>query len=155
MFKFVGKAILAAAFGAVAMAGTAQASNTGTIRLQGTVQDVCQVSVTDAGVNLDLEAGERAREVATINETCNDYDGYTISFASSNKGKLKSNDGVTIDYTIDYDKSRNARLNRTLNVQRSKAQFRQTYPLKVSLDSSNSRIAGTYTDTVTVTVRAK
>ncbi len=152
----IAAAAATAAFAAIAFAPAAQAAGTtGKVELKGSVAAVCEVSVTDLNANLNLVGGETAKKVASVEEHCNDHDGYTISFASSNKGKLKNKDNDTIDYTINYDNQNRKALNNTLSLRRNNAQFRENYDLYVNVAASNTRVAGDYADAITVEIKAR
>ncbi len=132
----------------------AMASSSGTVDINGTVDAVCEVSVTDLNASLDLVSGESSKKVATIQEHCNDHQGYTVSFSSSNSGNLRSGDGNLVSYTVDYDGQSRQDLQRSMSLRRSQAQFRQNRDLNVNIDSSTTRVAGAYADTITVTIQA-
>ncbi|MGF1456731.1 MAG: spore coat protein U domain-containing protein [Alphaproteobacteria bacterium] len=135
---------------------SAQAVGTsGKVDLKGSVEAVCEVTVTDLKASLNLVGGEKAKKVASVEEHCNDHDGYTISFDSSNKGSLKSKDNDQIAYTINYDNQSRKRLTSDLALRRNAAQFRKNHDLYVNVDASNTRVAGDYSDTITVEIRAK
>ena len=146
---------IAAAAALVAFAGaSAHAATSGAVKLSGKVDAVCQVAVTDHSAALDLVKGETNAKVATIVEDCNDPQGFKISFASQNGGDLKSDAGHTADYTVNYDSTQNRDLNGGMQLNRQEAQFSESHELTVNIPSSDTRTAGTYTDTITVTIAA-
>lgn len=153
----------ASALAAALVAGTAliaatgaQAAASGTIRLQGSVAVDCAVTVTDNAVALNLTGGESNRAVGQVVETCNSGTGYTISITSANNGSLASAGTGTapIAYTVGYDGT-NGSLNAPLVASRNQAQFGRAATLTVSVPASTQYIAGTYQDTVTVTIAAR
>ncbi len=141
----------AAAFPSAAFA----ASASGTIELIGTVPVRCEVTIQNLDGTLDLVAGETAKPIADIVETCNEPAGYTITFASGNAGDLVSQDGIRVDYRIDYDTAANVDLAIDLALDRAEARFDFVRPLRVSVDSDGRRLAGAYSDIITVTVTAR
>ncbi len=141
----------AATFHSTALA----ASSSGTIELIGTVPVHCEVSVQNLDGTLDLVAGETAKAVADIVETCNEPAGYTIAFGSENAGDLVSHDGIHVDYWIDYDTAANVDLVVDLTFARTEARFDFVRQLRVSVDPNDERLAGAYSDTITVTVTAR
>lgn len=153
-------ASLAAAVTAVAVAGLSATANaqatSGTIRLQGTVPLNCTVTVTDLNQPLNLVQGETLRQVGTVVENCNSGTGYTISIASSNRGTLTSTGTGTqpIAFSVGYD-SQSSDMTSGLDLNRNTAQFNRTVPVTVSIPASNTRIAGTYNDTLTITIAAR
>ncbi len=141
----------AAAFSSAALA----AGSSGTVELVGTVPVRCEVTIRNLDGTLDLVAGETAKPVADIVETCNQPAGYTIGFTSGNAGDLVSQDGIRVDYRIDYDTAANVDLAVDLAPDRAEARFDFVRPLRVSVDPAGGRLAGTYSDIITVTVAAR
>jgi spore coat protein U-like protein len=135
-------------------AATAQAAGTsGTIRLQGTVQAVCTVSVTDAGAQLDISGGENAKTVGTVTETCNSGSGYRVTVASANGGSLKSGNNA-VAYQLKYD-TQSGSLTGPMTVERSSAAFGKQSVVAVSMSANASAVAGAYSDTLTITVASR
>ncbi len=141
----------AAAFSSAALA----AGSSGTVELVGTVPVRCEVTIRNLDGTLDLVAGETAKPVADIVETCNQPAGYTIGFTSGNAGDLVSQDGIRVDYRIDYDTAANVDLVVDLTFARTEARFDFVRQLRVSVDPAGGRLAGTYSDIITVTVAAR
>ena len=141
----------AAAFSSAALA----AGSSGTVELVGTVPVRCEVTIRNLDGTLDLVAGETAKPVADIVETCKQPAGYTIGFTSGNAGDLVSQDGIRVDYRIDYDTAANVDLAVDLAPDRAEARFDFVRPLRVSVDPAGGRLAGTYSDIITVTVAAR
>ncbi len=148
---------LAFLFGVAAAVSSAAAAAgaIGTIELIGTVPVRCEVTIRNLDGALDLVAGETAKPVAEIVETCNEPAGYTIAFGSGNAGYLVSRDGIRVDYRIDYDTAANVDLAADLALDRAEARFDFVRPLRVSIDPAGGRLAGTYSDIITVTVTAR
>ena len=86
-------------------AGSAHAAGptSGQIIIRGTVGSICEIGVVDYGTNLDLVAGESNRAVGQVTETCNDADGYSVSFSSTEGGKMVGPLGAASAYRVNYD----------------------------------------------------
>jgi spore coat protein U-like protein len=139
----------AAAFAAPALAQNAN----GTIQLRGNVALSCTIAVTDLSQSLSLKAGENQKTVGSVTETCNSGNGYKITLASTNAGKLKSGNNE-ITYQVNYD-NQGGGLTSQMVVDRANAQFNKKSDLKVTVPASDQYIAGDYSDTITVTIAAK
>lgn len=122
-----------------------------TINISGTVAAQCSVSVTDLGASLDLVNGETSKNVASISETCNDPDGFTVSFSSSD-AKLNGPTGYDVDYTINYDTLAAQSLGTVQSVSRSAPAWDSSNNLQVNLAGNAQLAAGTYTDTITISI---
>ncbi|MBJ7416786.1 MAG: spore coat protein U domain-containing protein, partial [Niveispirillum sp.] len=114
----------------------------------------CTIAVQDLNQSLALKAGETAKTVGSVTETCNSGSGYKITLASANAGKLKSGN-FTINYTVSYDNGSAGALTSQMVIDRATAQFGKKSDLKVTVPASDQYIAGDYADTVTVTIAAK
>ncbi len=131
-----------------------------TIDLTSTVAVDCSITVSNKNGSLDIVAGESDKKVADIVEHCNETAGYTISFASQNggdldgTGALAGNPGASVDYTMSYDTSSGADLATDLGLTRGDAEFNKAHGLFVSVSASDERLAGSYEDTITVTIAA-
>jgi len=145
----------AAALAAAALiALPAQAASTGTIQLNGTVAQSCTVAVVDANQALNLTDGENRRRVGTVTETCNVGIGYRVTLSSGNGGRLVSAQGERIDYQVHYE-GQGGSLGGAMVVDRGQAQFGRQVELQVTLNGSPTRIAGDYSDTITISIAAK
>lgn len=122
-----------------------------TIDISGTVAAQCSVSVTDLGASLDLVNGETSKNVASISETCNDPDGFTVSFSSSD-AKLNGPTGYDVDYTINYDTLAAQSLATAQSVSRSAPAWDSSNNLQINLAGNAQLAAGTYTDTITISI---
>ena len=145
---------IAASVLALAAMHPAVASTSGSVKLQGNVALNCSVAVTDLNQTLNLVGGESARQVGTVVENCNSGTGYSISLSSANGGLLKNSSNATVSYQVAYD-GQGGSLGSTMSVTRSTAQFAKSVPLAVSLSANTNAIAGSYSDTVTITIAAK
>lgn len=123
-----------------------------TLDISGTVAAQCSVSVTDLGVSLDLVNGETARNIATISETCNDPNGYVVSFSSSD-GQLNGPTGYDVGYSINYDTLSAADLGAaTQSVAHAAPAWNNSNTLQANLAGNSQLAAGTYTDTITISI---
>ena len=95
--------ILAVLATSLLAAGSVHAATSGQIIIRGTVGSICEIGVVDYGTNLDLVAGEQSRAVGEVNETCNDPDGYSVSFTSAEGGKMMGPLDSESAYRINYD----------------------------------------------------
>ncbi|WP_234703770.1 hypothetical protein [Rhodospirillum centenum] len=158
MKTFARLALAATALVATAAAFTTGASAqqaSGTIQLRGTVAVNCTIAVTDLNQPLNLTGGESNKQVGTVTENCNRGNGYKISVASANAGKLVSGAAGTtpISYATQYDgQSGNSG---TLEVIRNQAQFNKVSSVNVTIPASAQYIAGDYADTLTITIAAR
>ena len=85
----------------------AHAASTGDLDLTGTVAAVCDLTVSPViGVadNLPLGAAQTDLNVGSINETCNDPNGYSLSAVSANLSILQPLAGGpdNVPYTVSY-----------------------------------------------------
>lgn len=129
------------------------ADNTGTLVVRGSVETNCTVSIQDMGAHLDLTRGANNIVVGKVTETCNDPDGYSITFTSQGGGKLTSN-GASVPYTASYDNVNQQSLGSEMRLSRKNAAFGVVKDLKVSVAAGSDRVAGSYSDTITVTIAA-
>ena len=156
MSRFATAALIAAALTAATASGALAQNASGTVQLTGTVALSCTVAVTDLKQQLNLVSGESSKQVGTVVETCNSGNGYTVTLNSANGGSLKNTSGgnASVSYTVSYD-GQNGGLNNGMQVSRSSAQFAKNVPLAVSIQGNNNAVAGSYSDTVTITIAAK
>jgi hypothetical protein len=90
---------------------TARAATTGTVTINGQVPATCAVVVTaTAGASniADISAGDTDRQVATVNENCNDPLGYTMTVAGTHSANhtglfVDSVSGDSQAFTIKYN----------------------------------------------------
>ncbi|MBB6252148.1 spore coat protein U domain-containing protein [Nitrospirillum iridis] len=146
-------ALVSAALFAAAPAFAA-AGASGTVQLNSTVAQTCTVAVTDAGATLNILSGSTAVTVGTVVETCNDGAGYQISVSSANGATLKSSatGAQPISYTPIYD---GQSAGSSVNVVRSSAQFNKSATVAVTVPANAQAIAGSYTDTLTITIQGR
>ncbi len=142
----------------------ASAASTGDLDLSGTVAAACDCTVTPvAGVadNLPLASAQTDLNVGSVNETCNDADGYTITAESLNSSVLKPL-GLTntdsVPYTFSYgdvlvDLTTGGPVTVT-NVSAPTLSSGSSNLVDISYDPGFIE-ADTYTDTITFTIAAK
>lgn len=148
---------IALAIAALLVAGTTQASvapTSGQIVIRGTVGSICEIGVVDYGTNLDLVSGETARAVGAVTETCNDPNGYSVSFTSDMGGKMIGPRDAESAYRINYDSIADYSLAADAAVERPDPQWGLRHELTVNVDGQDELPAGEYTDVVTVTIAA-
>ena len=145
---------LSALVAALLVAGSAHAAGptSGQIIIRGTVGSICEIGVVDYGTNLDLVAGESNRAVGQVTETCNDADGYSVSFTSSEGGKMVGPLGATSAYRVNYDTISDTSLSSDAAIARPDPQWNVQHDLTVNVEGQNELPAGEYRDTVTVTI---
>lgn len=104
--------LFSAVFVLVFTAGKAVAAQQGTVTLTGAVPMVCDITVTsEAGASNidDISAGDTDRVIATVNENCNDPDGYTVTVAGTNSGDhtgiFREPGGDEHPFSLKYDGS--------------------------------------------------
>ena len=145
---------LSALVAALLVAGSANAAGptSGQIIIRGTVGSICEIGVVDYGTNLDLVAGESNRAVGQVTETCNDADGYSVSFASEEGGKMVGPLGAISAYRVNYDTLSDTSLSADASIARPDPQWNVQHDLTVNVEGQNELPAGEYRDTVTVTI---
>ena len=135
-------------------ATSAQANTTGSIQLKGTVQAVCSIAVTEtSSQQLNITGGENNKQVGEVVETCNSGAGYTVTVTSANAGQLK-NGNSTISYSLRYD-TQNGTLNSPMSVQRSQPERDKRSTVAVTIPATAAAVAGTYADTITISIAAR
>ena len=157
------KKLLLASVAAVGLVFAAMPSQAGvasdTIQLSSTVGQDCTITVANKDGVLDIVAVETNKKVADITEDCNETAGYSITISSANIGNLEGtgalagNAGASVDYTV-YDTATAVDLATDAAVSRSGANFASTNGLFVTVGGSNTRLAGSYEDTITVSIAA-
>lgn len=130
-------------------------SGSGQFEVQGSVDAICVIEVSDLAFTLDLQEGETAAKVATISESCNSGGGYTISFSSLNLGMQHSTDASRlVPYSLNYDGAVMSDLSAGLALTRSGEGFEQQFDVIINVSGDYERIAGNYKDVISVTIEA-
>jgi len=152
------KLAIATAIAAVFAGSTAFAAiggqTSGEIVIKGTVGDLCEIAVVDLGTNLNLVDGEQAARVGEITETCNNPEGYSVSFTSANGGFMNGPLDAQSFYRINYDSIADYSLEDEGSVVRELPQWNAAYDLTVNVDGDDELPAGRYRDLVTVEIAA-
>lgn len=154
--------ILAAALTLLPTQAFAQA--TGNLDLSGTVAATCNVTVTPVGGvadSLPLGAAQTDLTVASVNETCNDPDGYTLTAQSSQSSVLTpvgtSTDSVPYSFrfggTVSDLSGGGAVTVTDVNAATGAAGVDKS--VQISYANPGFIAADTYTDTITFTIAAK
>lgn len=139
----------------------AHAASTGTITLSGTIPAVTSVTVASAtGYNsLDLTQNQSNLQVATINETNNTLNGYSLSIKSDNAGQLKNGVVGAVNYTAKYNGT-SVSLSSTPVVitnqgaQSSPINVNKSLTIDYTGQVSSTLMQGSYTDTLTLSITA-
>ncbi len=156
--KFLLASVVAVGFALTA--GPSHAATSDTILLSSTVGQDCSITVANKDGVLDIVAGTTDKKVADITETCNETAGYTITISSANAGNLEGsgalagNPGASVDYTVSYDSASAADLATDATLARGGAVFGSENGLFVTVGGSSTRLAGSYEDTITVSIAA-
>jgi hypothetical protein len=147
---------------AVLLASASFAASSENLILSGTVTAINDLSITPTAeaTNLDIINGETGRKVADVQETSNNLLGYKILMRSANASNLvHSIDGTkSTAYTISYDGSSYISLtNSDQQVKDSGALSGLTVDtslVSVNVTPYATAPAGTYSDTVTISIVA-
>jgi hypothetical protein len=141
-----------------------QAAQTGTLTLSGVVDVVNEIVVTPnaQATNLDILGGQSNLTVASVSETSNNLAGYRIELFSANAGELvhESDSTKKTDYRISYDGAKEitppaAGAPVTVKTVTSLNELTTTTSdIQVGVTAFPSAPAGTYSDTVTLSIIA-
>lgn len=150
------------AFSTLLLAISAQAASTGTLLIQGTVSLVNDIVITPTAnaTTLNITGGETSKLVATVAETSNNLTGYKIQMSSVNAGKLihtVDNTKLT-PYTVSYNGGSGVSLTTSPQTVKTVASLSglatATSNVNTSVTALPTAIAGTYQDTITVSIVA-
>lgn len=141
----------------------AEAATSADLTLTGTVDQDCSVALNTSSYSVDLLNGEADSTVATVTETCNDADGFVVSFSSANSGVLQNDDDANEQkaYTISYGSGSGSIDTQSLSSTQSIAYSTYTagnaVPLRMNLNAHTVGVlaAGTWSDVVTVSIAAQ
>lgn len=153
---FAGSATFAIAAAMAAAPALAASSTQGTIALTGSVDFACTVSVQDAGATLDLVDGSSNVKVGTVTENCNNANGYTITLSSNNSGVMvdSSDSKATAAYTVSYDTAEGQSLTSPVTISHDGQAFDVSHDVTVSTPGNSKLVAGSYGDTITISILA-
>ncbi len=141
-----------------------QAALSGSVTLTGAVPALCAIVVLpSAGATgiTDISAGDTNRTIATVTETCNDPDGYTITMVGANSGNhtgkfVDSVSGAQHAFTITYNGSAVPIGGVVTNTSGPGIGLARTVRITYGVDTSLPSTAGfTYGETLTFTIAAK
>ena len=154
MNKFAITTAIAAIFAGASAFAAVGGQTSGEIVIKGTVGDLCEIAVVDLGTNLNLVDGEEGARVGEITETCNNPEGYTVSFSSDNGGFMTGPLDAESFYRINYDSIEDYSLEDEGRLARDLPQWNAAYDLTVNVDGDDELPAGRYRDLVTVEIAA-
>lgn len=149
-----GTALLIAAAILLAPAGGRAQSQQATITLRGSVATECSIAISSASATVNLTAGQQSVPVATVQERCNAANGYVVSVSSQNGGRLTSDGGSGVGYSLHYGDTNSAQ-NGSINTNRTVSGAARSTVLSVSVPASPTLPAGDYQDTVVISITAK
>lgn len=154
MNKFAITTAIAAIFAGASAFAAVGGQTSGEIVIKGTVGDLCEIAVVDLGTNLNLVDGEEGARVGEITETCNNPEGYSVSFSSDNGGFMTGPLDAESFYRINYDSIEDYSLEDDGRLSRDLPQWNAAYDLTVNVDGDDELPAGRYRDLVTVEIAA-
>jgi spore coat protein U-like protein len=140
------------------------AASSATLNLSGSIASSVSIAVSANATasNLTLTSNASDTQVATVSESSNSASGYSILAKSSNAGKLvnSADSSESIAYTIKYGSGSSLSLtavDQTVKSQTTSGVYSSVQSaLSISFTgaSATSKLAGNYTDTITLTVQA-
>ena len=145
------------------LASTAMAASSGTLDISGTVSPVNEIVINPNLANkdsLNILGGETAKNVASVDETSNNLNGYQIFMKSLNGGKLQHNINPTYStaYTVSYAGGASVSLTTADQSVRNSGPLvgltTVTSQLTVDVTAYPTAPAGTYSDTITISIVA-
>ncbi len=161
------KSLILSTVSALALSGltiaSANATSTGTLTLSGSVAAVNDIVVNPNGTNntnLNITAGESAKNVASVAESSNDISGYKIQMYSANGGQLQlaGQPSKYTTYQISYAGGSYttpplaASPSTVKNVSSLSALTTANSAVAVNVTAYPTALAGTYSDTVTFSI---
>jgi len=154
MNKFVLSTAIAAVLAGSSAFAVVGGQTSGEIVIKGSVGEICEINVVDLGTNLNLVDGEQRARVGEITETCNNPEGYSVSFSSNNGGFMTGPLDAQSVYRINYDSIADYSLEQDGEIVRDLPQWNAAYDLTVNVDGDDELPAGRYRDLVTVEIAA-
>jgi hypothetical protein len=158
------KIYIAALLLVIACTAPVFAAPTGTVTINGRVPAVCDVVVTpEAGSqNIpDISLGDTDRIVATVNENCNNTNGYTMTLVGTNSADhtglfVDSVSNDTHPFTITYDNVAAPAGGVVTDVNAAGINLNKTVRISYPADATLTPSAGfTYAETLIFTIAAK
>lgn len=143
--------LLAGAFSAQAAVAN------GNVALKGAMETICFVQINQTYTNsIDLVKGTGSLTIAKVGEKCNLGNGFTVMVQSANGGSLVDTSGNKVPYTIRYDNSGDKSLAAPVVLTRTSAKRTvSTKNFNVKVPAKADAVAGSYTDTITVSIAAR
>ena len=142
---------------------TSFAAASGTLDISGTVLPINDIAITANTNNnnsLNITGGETDKNVASADETSNNLNGYKIMLSSLNSSKLVHgvNSSYSTNYTVSYAGGAAATLTTTPQEVKDSGALTGlttvTSQITVSVSAYPTAPAGTYSDTITVSIVA-
>lgn len=151
--------LFAYALSAFLVSLSALGATTGTLILQGIVGTTYSISVASqtGAMTLDILNGESAKLVGVATETSNNGAGYKVTMSSANNGELKNSTLDQVQYKVSYNggtavtPSSTAAVVKTSSVPQAAG---VTSNIAVTFTGKPTAVAGTYSDTLTLTIAA-
>lgn len=136
---------------------SAQAAANGSVALKGAMETICFVQINQTYTNsIDLVKGTSNLTVAKVGEKCNLGNGFKVSIISANGGSLTDASGNKVPYTINYDNSGTKSLSAAVVLTRTSAKRTvSTKNFNVTVPAKLEAVAGSYADTITVSIAAR
>jgi hypothetical protein len=145
----------------LALSAPAFAGTTGSVTISGVVPAATAIVVTGSTGynNLDLSTSATNLQVASVVETNNTTNGYTVTLASQNSGALKNGTLGSVAYTAQYNGTAVTLSSSAVSVTTAPAAntvVNATKAFKVSYTGvpAANLMVGTYSDTLTFTISA-
>lgn len=154
---------LLAVVATMAIGTSAMAASSGSLLLQGTVALVNTIVVTANAANntsLNITTGETGKNVASVAETSNDLNGYTITVSSPTGGFLvnTANAAAKTAYKVSYNGATAVTPTVAALQVKSVASLSglttNTSAVTVDVTGLSTAAAGTYQDTLTIAIVA-
>jgi spore coat protein U-like protein len=148
-------------FTAIALlATTSFAATEGLLTLTGVVDVRYEISLSNSSATVDIINGESSKLVATATEVSNNLSGYKISMKSAYGSNLRHSADASkqVAYTVTYDGSSPYSLTTSDQVVKPASALAglttDTSEIRVSFPGQPNAAAGTYSDTITVSISA-
>src|SRR5882757_7224709 len=134
-------------------------ASSGTLILQGVVSTSYDLVVTPqtAATTLNILGGESNKLVAVVTETTNNPTGFKIKLSSANAGQLKNNTVDSLTYQLSYNggtATQPSLIPALVKTSVTAAPGGVTSNVNITFPAKPLALAGTYTDTVTVSIEA-
>lgn len=158
------KSLLFIAAGLIASSSYAAYSPSATLVISGTVLAINELEITPVNATtLNITGGETNRLVATVSERSNSFSGYKINMRSANASKLVNSADISgntfTPYTVTYNNDPTIITLTTTdqvvkNVASLSALTTVSSDVKVNVTAKTGAPAGTYSDTITISIAA-